>query len=171
MKRHINYLKYVLRHKWFVFLACIKLGVPIWRAIIHDWHKFLPCEWFPYAYTFYNADGSKRYEENQSFTMAWNHHQKMGNHHWQYWLITWDRGNTEPIDMPSDCIREMIADWWGAGRAITGNWDAVTWYDKNKSKIILTPVTRRLTETWLYESESKFETPDVIAQRKRVIGY
>lgn len=169
--RHINYLKYVLRHKWFVFIACMKLGVNPWQALIHDWHKFLPSEWFAYAYTFYNADGTKRYEQNQAFTMAWNHHQKRGRHHWQYWLITWDRGTTEPIDMPSKYIREMIADWWGAGRTITGNWDALTWYRSSSEKIILSPVTRRLLETWLWESESKFETPRRLAERKRILGY
>ncbi len=41
MKRHINYFKYVVRHKWFVFLAGIKLGVPIMSLIIHDWDKFV----------------------------------------------------------------------------------------------------------------------------------
>lgn len=172
MKRHLKYLSYVIRHKWFVFLACLKLDVPIWRAIIHDWHKFLPCEWFAYAYTFYEKDGSKKkYEENQSFEMAWNHHQKLGKHHWQYWLLTWDRGETKAIDMPSTYIREMIADWWGAGRAITGNWDANTWYDKNKEKMNLSPVTRRLTELWLKQSENQFETPALIAKRKQILGY
>ena len=103
--------------------------------------------------------------------MAWNHHQKRGKHHWQYWLITWDRGNTEPIDMPSEYIREMIADWWGSGRAITGNWDAVTWYEKNKDNMTMTPITRRLLEGWLKESERQFVTPQDIAQWKRIIGY
>ena len=29
--------------------------VPLWQAIIHDWTKFLPCEWFPYVQRFYGA--------------------------------------------------------------------------------------------------------------------
>lgn len=58
MKRHFAYLKYVLRHKYFVFREGLKLGVPILSLILHDWDKFLPDEWFPYARTFYAPDGA-----------------------------------------------------------------------------------------------------------------
>ena len=51
--RHLNYLKYVLRHKWFVLLASIRIGAPLWGAIIHDLSKFRPSEWIPYARCFY----------------------------------------------------------------------------------------------------------------------
>lgn len=156
MRRHLAYFKYVMRHKWFVFIACLKNDVPIWRAVIHDWHKFLPSEWFPYAYTFYNTDGSKRYEECQAFANAWNFHQKRGKHHWQYWLLTWDRGTTEPVDMPTTYIKEMVADWWGAGRAITGKWSAPEWYEKNKEKMIMKPATRGIVEMLLRERKSRF---------------
>ena len=148
MGRHLSYLKYLVRHKWFVFIACRKCNVSLWRSIVHDWHKFLPSEWFPYAGTFYNQDGSKaKYEENQWFKFAWNFHQKRAKHHWQYWLLTWDRGTTEAIDMPTKYLNEMVADWWGAGRAITGDWDARNWYEKNKDKMILSPTTRTMVES------------------------
>jgi len=55
MQPHLRYLAYVLRHKWHVFIACRGLHVPLWQAIIHDWTKFLPCEWFPYVQRFYGA--------------------------------------------------------------------------------------------------------------------
>ena len=39
-RRHIAYLRYVLRHKYYVWQACrIVGGIPIWRAIFHDWDK------------------------------------------------------------------------------------------------------------------------------------
>lgn len=50
---HFAYLRYVVRHKVAVFRACRMLGVPLWRAIAHDWTKFLPCEWTPYVRWFY----------------------------------------------------------------------------------------------------------------------
>jgi len=59
MRAYISYLKYILRHKWFVFWEACKLGIP-WLGLIHDWHKFLPDEFFPYARYFYNPDGSKK---------------------------------------------------------------------------------------------------------------
>ncbi len=53
MNKHWQYLKYVVRHKWFVLGAGRKLGVPLHRLILHDWTKFLPREWFPYVNEFY----------------------------------------------------------------------------------------------------------------------
>lgn len=109
MRRHWQYLKYVLRHKWFVFVECLKLGVPLWIAIFHDWDKFMPDEWFDYASTFYKPDGSKQYAESVYFAMAWMKHQHRNKHHWQYWLkvdgvplremnmLVWDRGILQEI--------------------------------------------------------------------------
>lgn len=91
MRRHWAYLKYVLRHKWFVFLACLEYRVPLWIAIFHDWDKFLPDEWFPYARCFYKPDGSKQYEPSLAFDAAWNLHQKRNKHHWQFWLLIPDQ--------------------------------------------------------------------------------
>ena len=139
--RHISYLKYLLRHKWFVLVACYKINASIWLGIIHDLSKFKPSEWIPYARCFYKSDGSKQYDESFEFTCAWNDHQKHNKHHWQYWLITWDRGETEALPMPYKYVKEMVADWMGAGRAITGKWETAEWYMNNKDKIKLHPNT------------------------------
>lgn len=150
MRAHWSYFKYVMRHKWFVFLAGCKTNAPLWRLIIHDWSKFIPCEWFPYVRSFYNRDGSKRdwktrgALEKLEFNMAWNHHQKTNKHHWQYWILIND--SDEPKlrsqPMPTNYVREMVADWAGAGRAITGKWEVKTWYNANREKIILHDETR-----------------------------
>lgn len=120
MKRHLSYLRYVIRHKFFVFIAGLHYKAPFWRLIIHDWSKFLPSEWTPYAKTFYGSDGSSRYKEHPSFGRAWNHHQKRNKHHWQYWVTLRDDGGVRAVKMPEKCVREMVADWAGAGRAIHG---------------------------------------------------
>lgn len=149
MGRPIAYLKYVLRHKWFVFLAGIELKVPIWILILHDWDKFLPFNFWAYARTFYNKDGSKKYEEFPDFAVAWNNHQKVNKHHWQFWMLTWDRGETENLPMPDVYRREMLADWMGAGRALgfPKTWE---WYEKNKEKMHLHPETRIWIEHQLH---------------------
>ncbi len=149
MQRHWQYLKYVLRHKLFVFQECMKLRVPILMAIFHDWDKFMPDEWLPYARCFYAPDGSKQYQESEDFTLAWNLHQKRNKHHWQFWLITWDRGETEALAMPDVFRREMLADWRGAGRAINGKDDTIGWYIKQHDKMILHPDTRAWIELQL----------------------
>lgn len=48
MKRHLQYLWYVMRHKWYVFVECCKDGI-VWRGIIHDLSKFSRAEWGPYS--------------------------------------------------------------------------------------------------------------------------
>ena len=50
---YLRYFRSVLRHKWFVFLECCKLGIP-WLGVIHDLSKFLPSEFIPYARWFYD---------------------------------------------------------------------------------------------------------------------
>lgn len=133
MKANLQYLWYVLRHKWFVFVECLKLGVPIWIAILHDWDKFLPGEWFPYVNYFYRADlfpeyvfGEARNHGIQnkadmvaSFAHAWMLHQHRNKHHWQYYLnagttpisrtnvLVWDKGNASII------INGSVHDWSG----------------------------------------------------------
>jgi hypothetical protein len=160
LKAHIAYLRYVLRHKWFVFLACRRLGVPLWRSIIHDWTKFTPAEWSPYVHQFYNPDGSKRQVNRAdgglhtrnldvAFNQAWLHHQKHNPHHWQYWLLVNDEDGTVPLEVPFNYVLEMIADWDGAGRAITGKSDPAGWYEKTGHKMILHPETRELVEAIL----------------------
>lgn len=116
MRRHIAYLWYVLRHKWFVLAAGI-WTVPLWMLIIHDWDKFLSDEWFPYAKMFYNPDGSKKQYERPEpidFAFAWKRHQCRNKHHWQYWCLIddvplydtmamiWDRGEAQGFNIGSD---------------------------------------------------------------------
>jgi hypothetical protein len=161
--KHWKYLKYLVRHKWFVFLAGLKTGAPIWRLIIHDWSKCLPCEWFPYVEYFYGATltddelmelwrkeqailGYRATPTNEYhkglFNRAWLHHQHANPHHWQHWVLREDSGNEFALPMPEKFIREMVADWAGAGRAITGRWEVWSWFEKNREKMTLHDVTQ-----------------------------
>lgn len=158
MRRYWQYLKYVIRHKWFVFKAGLELDVPLWILVLHDWDKFLPFNFVAYAKTFYKPDGSKQYTESQDFTLAWNAHQKINRHHWQYWMITWDRGNTETLPMPDVYRREMLADWMGAGRALgfPKTWE---WYKKNRENIKLHTETRIWIEEQLVMLAARNHAP------------
>lgn len=152
---HLKYLRYLLRHKWFVFLAGLTTKVPFWRLVIHDWSKFLPCEWFPYVEKFYGSWRS-RAEKNPSdflihlrFDYAWLHHQHSNLHHWQHWILRNDDGSEEVMEMPENFVREMVADWMGAGRAITGKWEAAEWYLRNNAAIKLHSYSRLRAEELL----------------------
>lgn len=45
-----------------------------------------------------------------------------------------------PLPMPETYVREMVADWIGAGRA-NGQNDVHGWYRQNYSKMALHPMT------------------------------
>lgn len=81
MSSLLAFLKVTLLHKWFVFLAGLRTGAPLWRLVIHDWSKFLPSEALAYARHFY---GPK--DDPKSFNVAWLLHQNRQPHHWEYWI-------------------------------------------------------------------------------------
>jgi hypothetical protein len=149
IKPHLQYASYVARHKWFVFRAGLQTRAPLWRLAIHDWSKLSVGEWSPYVHSFYGPGDRKLKAINDAFDAAWLHHQHRNPHHWQHWLLQEDDGVLKVLEMPEKFVREMVADWMGAGRAITGKWDTVGWYEKNCHKIKLAPKTRELTEQLL----------------------
>jgi hypothetical protein len=211
---NLKYLSYVIRHKWYVFVECCKLGIPL-RGLLHDLSKLHPGEWFPYVEAFYGKFGyswngvgcinEKSLHDHAmlSFDKAWLHHQHNNPHHWQYWLLRedspekrylvqgmegyggwtlYDNCEKRPIalftfpvgdygelaqqayedarkagyslsvkalEMPSVYRKEMLADWRGAGRAISGKDDTKNWYTNNRLKMVLGPDTRRWIEEQL----------------------
>lgn len=160
----MQYLILTLKHKWYVFLACLQVDVPLWRAIIHDLSKFTPSELPQYNRHFFGDKGDPK-----GFARAWLHHQNYNPHHWEYWITRSDHshGGSGAVDgcleMPETYIREMIADWLGASRAYTGSWEMSDWLLKNLPKIKLHPLTRRkvhnvLTELgYFFEEETNVE--------------
>ena len=163
----LRYLRYVTLHKQLVYKKGRELGVPRWRLLSHDWHKFTPLEWGAYVYEFeikpYLQDkpglqAALGYfhtpERDAKFSYAWLRHQHMGPHHWQYWVLKFDDGGWVCLRMPEVYVREMLADWWAAGETqmrlgkIQEN-NPIKWYLKNQDRIHLHPETRRLVHNLL----------------------
>ena len=154
-----KYLKYLCKHKFYVFLECYKLKIPF-LGLIHDWSKFRLSEFIPYAQHFYaqgsniqkGRDETGYYQagntESDQFNMAWLLHQKRNKHHWQWWLLPMDDSSTKVFEMPLKYRKEMLTDWRGAGRA-QGAPDTKAWYEKNKYKMQLGIFTRKWIEVWL----------------------
>jgi hypothetical protein len=174
MNKYIKYFNYLIKHKWFVFIAGLSIKAPICNLIIHDWSKFLPSEFIPYANYFYGSqislksDTIKLYNRiygtefpeswtkeywSGKFDLAWNFHQKRNPHHWQYWVLLEDSGKIKCLDIPDKYIKEMVADWIGAGKAKTGKIEVCEWYYRNKKRIQLSPNTRIKTEEMLKKYE------------------
>ncbi len=166
MRAHWKYLQYVIRHKYFVFLACLQYRL-IWRGIKHDWTKFLPSEWSPYVHYFYgdhrpDVSNSKvgynhqLHFDDTEFNYAWNYHQKRNSHHWQYYVLAFDDGGVQCLKMPNADMKEMLADWRGAGKA-QGRPNTWEWYEVNKDKMQLHAETRAWIETELEQQQYTYE--------------
>lgn len=138
----MKYFFLTIKHKWFVFLAGLKLHVPIWLLITHDLSKFSPSELPHYQRQFF---GDK--SDPSGFMKAWLHHQNSNKHHWEYWVPRSGHSHcfppyedNKPIRMPTKYVKEMMADWAGACRAYSGKWPRFgnyPWFDKNWNDIKL----------------------------------
>lgn len=155
--KFFRYMSYLLRHKYYVFIECVKFGIP-WLGVIHDWSKFLPSEFIPYMNYFY-GDKSKEIRDkdgyykphntgDNSFEFAWLLHQKRNKHHWQFWVLTQDTDPTIIFEMPMKYRKEMLADWKGAGKAQGAN-NTKGWYLKHCHRIMLETNTREWVEEQL----------------------
>jgi SAM-dependent methyltransferase len=153
MRRHLYYVVYQLRHKWFVFRECLRIGVPLWIALAHDWTKFLPDEWLPNARAHYKPDGSRQYMPDAAYSRARLLHHNRNKHHYQFWVLTWENGTRECLPMPDAFRREMLADWRGAARSVNKP-DLLGWYTENRDNFLLHPETRAWLESELGYRES-----------------
>lgn len=162
--KHLQYLHYVARHKWYVFLECIERGLIV-RGVLHDFHKFLPSEWLPYADHFYGRkqgtqrDSTGYYKPTDTgdpaFDFAWLLHQKRADHHWQFWVLPEDSGGVKVLPMSEDARLEMVCDWIGASKA-QGHGGIVgvrQWYAKHKDKMQLHEDTRQWVVAFLGAEE------------------
>lgn len=151
MKIYLQFLKSLLKHKYYVFIAGRKLGIGFWQLFIHDWQKFTPAEFPKYARYFFRDKSNETYRV--AFMYAWLHHVQYGKHHWEHWLLNPDYNfagaENGCLPMPHKYIKEMVVDWLGASKAYTGSWDMTDWLGKNLDRMYLHTSTRDTITTFL----------------------
>ncbi len=142
---YLRYLWSLLRHKWFILRASRLTGLPLWRAIIHDWSKFLPVEFVNYAKWHFGT------KSLAGWAKAWGHHQHHNPHHPEYWVLAWHGEDPDfyrslgrrvtdfvtVLPMPEVYVREMIADLLAASRTYTGSWNIGNWLNEHGPRMIL----------------------------------
>ena len=138
----MRYFLDALKHKWFILLASFKVGLPLWRAIIHDLNKFRWSVMKQYNRHFYGDKG-----DEPGYAVAWLHHQNRNPHHWEYWIMRNDTtaGKSMAVSgclpMPAVYVKEMVVDWMGSEIVHTGSWDMTVWLRKNLRKLKVHPKT------------------------------
>ena len=109
--KYLRYFKTICTHKWFVFIECCKLGIPI-QGLFHDLSKFSINELIASA-KYYNGDK----DMTEEYQQAWLHHKGHNPHHWEYW-VDWDSkdGSVIITHIPLKFMKEMYADIVGASK-------------------------------------------------------
>jgi hypothetical protein len=146
---HLRYLRYVLRHKLYVYRAGRVLGVGRWQLLVHDLSKFSRAEWGPYVRRFYGGRGGvmDKAADPEEFNQAWAHHWQVNAHHPEHWTRAEEPG-VGHRPMPLLYVREMVADWYGAGMA-QGKPDCWAYYRANQDRYPFHPTTRAHAERFL----------------------
>ena len=170
MGMYWKYFKYIIEHKKNVFVEGRKLGLPIWRLLVHDMSKFSKAEFKPYAHRFFgSANYLKTHDVEEEFKFAWHHHKLNNSHHWGYHRVN---GSFEPKGDPNgkflDYYRkmpyldavEMIADWnamsvkflaKGSDKFIDPiQYSTHIWWDANKYSINLHVTTKKLVLEYMF---------------------
>lgn len=156
--RYLRYFLYVLKHKFWVMVACFHFGL-YWQGLTHDLSKFRPSEFFPYANFFWGdikhgRDATGYYKPTDTgddgFDKAWFLHQKRNAHHWEYWVFPGHNGEIKVLDMPQKYLIEMLCDWWGAGKAQKSNTSVKEWFYLSRDKMQLSEQTKNWIGMFIY---------------------
>lgn len=138
-----RYLIRLLSHKWHVGRALWSHGL-YWRALKHDWTKFLPPEFAAYMRRT-ECDRVGRPARGPFYDSTLLHHYCLNSHHWQHWVLLENDGRYHPLEMPYDDAVEMVCDWVGRGRAPDSR-GLDAWWAANRAHIMLHPHTQDLVE-------------------------
>lgn len=157
MNKFFGHLKTVFTHKYYVFKYACKLGIPI-RGFFHDMSKFSPTEfWESVKYWQGNRSPIDACKEENGWSACWLHHKGRNKHHYQYWIDGIDEGG-KPIKMPMKYVKEMLADFLGAGNAyskdkFTYASEAQWWENKKKNcpNMIIHPETKKFIDNFMEE--------------------
>ncbi len=167
MNKHLQYLRYVLRHKRFVFIEGFKIGPeywyqwPVWilRLALHDWDKFTPIEWFAYKRRFDNGNDFTLMRDDPGYQMAYHMHMRRNKHHWQWWITMRDNGELRILQMDDLSRREFLADMRGQGRTV-GKPDMRAWYFAGgRDNMKVHPATRLYIDVMIGDITDIIEAP------------
>ncbi len=163
MIKLIGHFNTVCKHKYMVFIHCVKAGIP-WRGFMHDWSKLSPVE-FVEGVRFFAGDKSPTELERRTLgcSLAWMHHKGRNRHHFEYWTdYNPDTRKIEPVKMPIKYVKEMFCDRVAAGKVYLGkkytNDNPIGYFLGGSAKLNMHSETAVLLEEWLRLLQEQGET-------------
>ncbi len=139
-------------YKWLIRHGLIK-EQSAEQINVHDMSKWSPAEYKAYDNYFYGDHEKSR----AAFDQAWLHHIHENRHHWQHWVLLNDTDGNYPLEMPYRYIIEMFCDHWAFSWVKEDLNEIFSWYEENKSHMILHPNTRKAYEDLLSAVKKELE--------------
>lgn len=126
------------------FLGAVDLAIKE-----HDKSKFSNDEFHAYRQWFYPTELElvDQYFRHSEFMKAWNHHQNLNRHHWEYWVFICDCDKTTALEMPLGYILEMLCDW--TAMSLKNGNKPSDWFFSNRFKMKLHENTVENINLWL----------------------
>lgn len=154
MMRLIRHFNTVIKHKYIVFIHCVKAGIP-WRGLVHDMSKFSPIEFFE-GVKYFTGDRSPTELERKTHgcSLAWMHHKGRNRHHFEYWTdYNPKTRKIGPVKMPIKFVKEMFCDRVAAGKVYLGkkytDENPIGYFLGGTARTNMHPETAELLGRWL----------------------
>lgn len=154
MMHFFKHLNTVNKHRFKVFVHCVKAGIVI-QGLKHDLSKYSPTEFIEGA-RFYLGTKSptEREREVYGYSKAWMHHKGRNKHHFEYWTdYNVKTRSMAPVKMPLKYVKEMFCDRVAAGKVYLGdkytNNNPIEYFRGGRAKTSMHPETAELLEKWL----------------------
>lgn len=112
---------------------------------MHDYSKYSKEEWEPYRRYFYPINENEKKAAEEDMNIAWKHHYKNNDHHWEHW-----KNNVDKMPIRADI--EQCADWIAMSKYFK-NGTALDFYNErvvncknSEDQIILGDMQSQLTK-------------------------
>ncbi len=125
VKPRYDYAKYLAGHKYVVAKEGIKLGLPTGQMLAHDWSKFTPGMYGPYAKYFFGSPAKQNHDEwrvqvDKHFNLEKHHLDKIG------------------LDKPIKYELESVMDWYSVYKNTGGTLEFEIWWNAHKMNFVAT---------------------------------
>lgn len=149
-----RHLWLITRHRFQVFINCTRCGIPI-KGFIHDLSKYSFAE-FWCSVKYYQGNKSPivgEREQNDDYSMIYNHHVGHNKHHWEHW-INFYREHMLIKALPYKICIEYCCDMIAASQTYNKrNYEPILvleYWNKRKDKFFIHSMTKRYI-TWFFE--------------------
>lgn len=154
MSAFFKHLHTVNKHRYLVFIHCLKAGIPF-QGLRHDLSKYSPTEFFTSVKHYQGTRSPNEGErEEYGYSKAWMHHKGRNKHHFEYWTdVDMKTKEYKYVKMPIKYLAEMICDRMAASKTYKGkdytDSSAYDYFINGKAKVMMEKSNAEFIEEYL----------------------